>query len=762
MNNNSLRTSRFTREWVIFFFCFAVMGSWLGYVSYDEYLRVDTLERERLTDNAAVIHDHISHQLISIGTTLSSVRRNLGVWSRQQDGMSVAHEHLKSLADAMPNVHSIGILDADGNVLTSTRKAVIGKNFAYREYFRAPQKNPDPDTLYISSPFQSVLGLWTLTLSRAVIGPDGKFAGVVTASLAAQEFNVLMQAIRYSPDLWSAVIHGDGTLFLSSPDHKEPIGMNMATPGSFFSRHIKSNREVSIFTGYAAGEEQMVVLRTIQPAKFHMDKPIIFKVAREIDAIYAEWEKNTLRHSSLYILLVLVGAGGLFFSQKKRRFVERETSKAEALVRAARRELETFFDVSPDLLCMVDLDGHFRKISPSWTKLLGYSLKELEGSAFMDYVHPTDVAATKAIWLKQLNGEAVAGFTNRYRRQDGAYCFIEWCSVCRENTIYAVARDVGERKEAELKLRFMAYHDGLTGLPNRQLFFDRLARSISNAKRNKKQFGLLFIDLDGFKQVNDRYGHEAGDITLQTVADRFVSSLRENDTVARMAGDEFVVILNDLGNAHEAGYVARKLLDAIAPAIVIADGMECHVGASIGIGIFPDNGTEMDTLLVAADAAMYQCKKNGKNNYMFSGDISSAETNEADLIFSDELHKVGVREIDEQHQVIVNALSNLSAAIKNNIDEKEITLLFDELGRLISSHFLSEENLMKRYAYPGLESHKAEHEYFLAEIPNVKMKVSKGFGELFMVRLIRHYLMHHILKEDKQLGEFIRQNDIKG
>ena len=314
MNNNSLRTSRFTREWVIFFFCFAVMGSWLGYVSYDEYLRVDTLERERLTDNAAVIHDHISHQLISIGTTLSSVRRNLGVWSRQQDGMSVAHEHLKSLADAMPNVHSIGILDADGNVLTSTRKAVIGKNFAYREYFRAPQKNPDPDTLYISSPFQSVLGLWTLTLSRAVIGPDGKFAGVVTASLAAQEFNVLMQAIRYSPDLWSAVIHGDGTLFLSSPDHKEPIGMNMATPDSFFSRHIKSNREVSIFTGYAAGEEQMVVLRTIQPAKFHMDKPIIFKVAREIDAIYAEWEKNTLRHSSLYILLVLVGAGGLFFS----------------------------------------------------------------------------------------------------------------------------------------------------------------------------------------------------------------------------------------------------------------------------------------------------------------------------------------------------------------------------------------------------------------------------------------------------------------
>ena len=96
MNNNSLRTSRFTREWVIFFFCFTVMGSWLGYVSYDEYLRAGTLERERLTNNAAVIHDHISHQLISIGTTLSSVRRNLGVWSRQQDGMAVAHGHLKS------------------------------------------------------------------------------------------------------------------------------------------------------------------------------------------------------------------------------------------------------------------------------------------------------------------------------------------------------------------------------------------------------------------------------------------------------------------------------------------------------------------------------------------------------------------------------------------------------------------------------------------------------------------------------------------
>lgn len=118
--------------------------------------------------------------------------------------------------------------------------------------------------------------------------------------------------------------------------------MNMATPGSFFSRHIKSNREVSIFTGYAAGEEQMVVLRTIQPAKFHMDKQSSSKWLVRLMLFMLNGEKNTLRHSSLYILLVLVGAGGLFFSQKKRRFVERETSKAEALVRAARRELKPF------------------------------------------------------------------------------------------------------------------------------------------------------------------------------------------------------------------------------------------------------------------------------------------------------------------------------------------------------------------------------------------------------------------------------------
>lgn len=176
--------------------------------------------------------------------------------------------------------------------------------------------------------------------------------------------------------------------------------------------------------------------------------------------------------------------------------------------------------------------------------------------------------------------------------------------------------EVGERKRAETRLEHLAHHDPLTGLPNRLLFTRQLPRSVSNAQRHKQQVAVLFIDLDRFKEVNDTMGHSAGDELLREVSARLSQHLRSGDLLARLGGDEFVCVLENLQAPFEASQVAEKLITCVASPITLR-GHEVSISASIGISLFPADGTTPDDLLRAADTAMYQAKKHGRNTYHF-------------------------------------------------------------------------------------------------------------------------------------------------
>jgi len=177
---------------------------------------------------------------------------------------------------------------------------------------------------------------------------------------------------------------------------------------------------------------------------------------------------------------------------------------------------------------------------------------------------------------------------------------------------FAVTTDITEHKLTEERIRRIAHHDSLTGLPNRLLFNDRLDQSISLAKRDSRRFALLYLDLDRFKAVNDTLGHTAGDALLQAAAARIRAEVRESDTVARIGGDEFAVILPDLAGREEAQTVARKIIAALAPPFLLGgQGQHAAIGASIGIALYPADGQDADTLVNAADAAMYAAKQAG-------------------------------------------------------------------------------------------------------------------------------------------------------
>jgi len=176
--------------------------------------------------------------------------------------------------------------------------------------------------------------------------------------------------------------------------------------------------------------------------------------------------------------------------------------------------------------------------------------------------------------------------------------------------------DINKLKRAEEKIRHMAHHDDLTGQPNRVLFMDRLDTAIKGARRRKTGVAVLFVDLDGFKAVNDQLGHMMGDLLLNKVAKRLKSCVRESDTVGRYGGDEFTILLLDISRKEDTDRFARKILNVVQTPYKL-DSKIAHISCSIGIAIYPESAKLPEDLVMKADEAMYKVKNGGKNNYSF-------------------------------------------------------------------------------------------------------------------------------------------------
>ncbi|MFC1673456.1 diguanylate cyclase domain-containing protein [Pseudomonadota bacterium] len=196
--------------------------------------------------------------------------------------------------------------------------------------------------------------------------------------------------------------------------------------------------------------------------------------------------------------------------------------------------------------------------------------------------------------------------------------FIAATAVVLAYLLITTIRQVSQREKTERQLRHMANHDLLTNLPNRRQGMEYLSRAVATSRRHVTQVGILFIDLDGFKDVNDRYGHKAGDQVLIETAERFNACVRETDVVARLGGDEFLIVLSDVTDDHAVTRIAQLILEAAARPHVIGDN-EAQLSASIGIAFYPHHGDAPDDLIKMADNAMYQAKDAGKNNYCVAG-----------------------------------------------------------------------------------------------------------------------------------------------
>ncbi|PVV27415.1 MAG: hypothetical protein B6D79_02535 [gamma proteobacterium symbiont of Ctena orbiculata] len=283
-----------------------------------------------------------------------------------------------------------------------------------------------------------------------------------------------------------------------------------------------------------------------------------------------------------------------------------------------------------DALIVVSDDMKILMVNNAATEMIGFDKQRLESMSYYDLIDSRDGVRVKR-WLSRLLEQQIESIDARYITAAGSHVLVSLSGAYLDlsgapGQIITVAQDVSERRKNEEHIRYLAQYDGLTNLPNRQLFRDRLKHAMKQAERGEYLIALMFIDLDRFKKVNDSLGHQAGDLLLKETAVRLKKLLRLGDTVARLGGDEFTIIAEQIKSINDGINIASTILETVKEPFEI-DTRKVHIGCSIGIVFYPFASDDIGSLVQKADMAMYQAKRNGRGQYCVYNHMLGANEN---------------------------------------------------------------------------------------------------------------------------------------
>ena len=325
------------------------------------------------------------------------------------------------------------------------------------------------------------------------------------------------------------------------------------------------------------------------------------------------------KYAFAIVALVLVAAGAFVWSALLQREVRARTNELERGLAERQKltaERDRFFEVSQTLHVVLDGSGTIRWVSPASKRILGKAPEDFVGTKVWEHLDVDEETARREVLPRLITGASDIELGLKHR--DGSKRWTLWNAAPDPmgGLVFAAGLDISERRKAEHQIEHLAYHDALTGLPNRHLFVDRLDNALTRAQRTEETLAVLFIDIDHFKSINDSLGHTAGDVLLRTIALRLRSTLRTEDTVARLGGDEFTVLVSGVKDPNDLLRLAQKLHSTIKVPVEVAS-RELTVSASIGVGLYPQDGETAEQLLRNADLAMYRAKELGRDRTQF-------------------------------------------------------------------------------------------------------------------------------------------------
>lgn len=452
----------------------------------------------------------------------------------------------------------------------------------------------------------------------------------VTAGGYEEEFihthhpQLRLRLYNNNEQLIEAAVRGDIAAFVAD----YPVGMyyldRLSTPDKFRVLSVLYSRNLHI----AVARGNRALLADINRALAQI-------TPEEMAAINQKWlNREEVQVVPWGIILFIGGSlgalviGALLYHNK---MLSKKIAAQHAALKEREQQVDLLTGNMTDWIWAVNAQNYFTYVSPSIKKMLGYEVDEIIDKFVDAVIHPSDMDHARMQFTQQMMAGPGSESQN-YRDVTARFCLahkngqIVWTEAAVRIFFTATgefagaqgcSRDVGERKQAEDVIRQMAFHDSLTQLPNRRLLSDRIQQAITSGKRTQQYCALLFLDIDHFKQVNDQYGHDNGDLLVQQIAKRLCSSLRESDTLARFGGDEFVIITEQLGQEletakHRALLIGIKLLELFDRDFLLRDH-RCHITTSIGIALFNDDTHTVADLLKQADTAMYQAKTSGRN-----------------------------------------------------------------------------------------------------------------------------------------------------
>ena len=618
--SNVARRRRF--EWLTLAVISLLALACAWYIQVEARARALRQQSEQLQVQARVVGENVLLQVNGVDKALSGVRDDFLRNPPSPEALRSAQQRFRALAAALQGVRAILVLDAKGNVLAATRDELVGMKFSGRDYFVRVRNRPDRGVLYVSKPFETSEGEWVMPVSRAVLDDSGAFAGVIVAGLDSRYMAVVLRSVLYAPDMAATLAHGDGDLFIrvaaASPDLRRPArGDGLLVAG----RPTRPTDEPDIRYGSDPGDARLVVSRVIEESETSIRPPMVVEVTRAVDSILVDWRHDNAVLTAMLALSVALSAIGLGMLQRRRAEISALAYKTRSIQEESTRRIRTITDSLPALVAYIDRDHRYRFVNARYRTLYALDPEMIVGRRMADVIGETAYSAFGTKIDAVLKGEGQHFQQHGVAGKEDVYFNIDFIpDIDPDGSVagfYVMVMDITALKLAEQKLAALALFDTLTGLANRHQFTERLTNLLAKPDDPSAPVTLMFLDVDRFKSINDSLGHAAGDEVLREFARRLADAVRPTDVVARLAGDEFVVILEGLRDKESVRVIAQKVLAAIAVQFNV-EGRPLSVSTSIGIACAAAHETSPAELLAAADGALYEAKARGRGTFVIS------------------------------------------------------------------------------------------------------------------------------------------------
>jgi diguanylate cyclase (GGDEF)-like protein/PAS domain S-box-containing protein len=604
--------------------CLAILGlsSWREWSSRDAELKSTEIDMANLAQSLV---QHADDTFELADNVITGLVHRLGIDGNGPDAIARLQTFIDLRKPSLGRIRGLFVYDETGRWLATTEAVSLnGLNNSDRDYFRHHAQSVNRGML-IGRPVKSRSGgQWIITASKRFNHPDGRFAGVVLATVDIAYFAQFFDKFNIGKKGAISLLSADGIMLARSPDDGTYVGRDLSNTALFKDRIKRTASDAYYFKSPLDGVQRL----SFYKASDHY--PLVIVATKAQDEVLAPWRRDAAMRTMFVIALLMIIAviGFLFIRQLQAR------QRMAAELEAKEADFRLLAEESSDMVTRIGMDERIQYVSPSSSRVVGWPPEQLMGTPALAGVNVEDLPKVKALVAALKRGdERDARIVYRSRHREKAEVWIEsTMRVTKEygtdeiNGVVAISRDMTEHKDLERKLESLATLDGLTGIANRRHFDEHLEREWARARRDGTALSMLLIDVDYFKKYNDRYGHQAGDFCLKSVAQALAAQARRpTDLAARYGGEEFVLLLPDTDGAG-CQLVGSKIRDCLANLSIDHElnlpSKKVTVSIGGAIAFFQDAKTSSPSLVEAADRALYAAKDEGRDRLVMSGRVT--------------------------------------------------------------------------------------------------------------------------------------------